>query len=210
VGVVPEIAILQGDEETVYTADSRVVPRPAAPWGDAASAYRSSKALALHAIDDFIREKKPQFSIVNIMPGYVIGCNELATKAEDLAEGSNLLALSIVLGMHIAPAGKPVVITDLRDAARIHVEALDEKVRGNSSFLLAGELREFDDANDFVRKHFPTAVEKGLVPLGGSMPSLPLKLATKKTHEVFGSLKSYEDAVKSVIAQYIELKEKNS
>lgn len=196
-----------GDEAHTYTPNSRVDPLPAAPFGNAGSAYRAAKALALVATDRFIVEKRPHFSVVNVMPGYVIGANELVDTAARLAEGSNALVIGIISGA--SPPGKrPCSITDVRDLARIQVEALDEnKVGGNASFLLiqSGQLA-FNDANDIVRVNFPEAVKDGLLPLGGNVGSAYQKFDDSRTTEIFGRLRSYEDAVVSLVRQYLALK----
>jgi hypothetical protein len=97
--VVPSSTLSKGDTENVYTAQSRVRPLPAARWGHFAISYRAAKVLALDATDRFLAEKSPRFSIVNIMPGYVVGPNELVTDADQVASGSNELVMSMVLGV---------------------------------------------------------------------------------------------------------------
>ncbi|KFY29987.1 hypothetical protein V494_08338, partial [Pseudogymnoascus sp. VKM F-4513 (FW-928)] len=196
VAILSDAVASNGDSTTLYTPNTRVDPPPTSPYGNAGSAYRAAKALALLATDNFLKEKKPHFSIVNLMPGYVIGANELATSPAKLAEGSNALVIGIILGGK-PPGNRPCSITDVRDLARVHVEALDEsKVRESSSFILkqSGELT-FDDANDIVRKHFPAAVASGIVPLGGSIGSAFQNLDGSAADKVFGTLRSYEEAV---------------
>ncbi|KAL5344293.1 hypothetical protein ACLOAV_010722 [Pseudogymnoascus australis] len=209
VAILSDAVASNGDSTTLYTPDTRVDPAPTAPYGNAGSAYRAAKALALLATDRFLTEKRPHFSIVNLMPGYVIGANELATSPAKLAEGSNALVIGIILGGK-PPGKRPCSITDVRDLARIHVEALDEsKVKGSRNFILkqSGDLT-FDDANDIVKKHFPAAVASGIIPLGGSIGSAFQNLDGSAADKVFGALKSYEEAVVSVVGQFLAFKEK--
>ena len=206
VAIIPGDALSNGDPVNVYTANSRVTPLPTTPWGSAPAAYRSAKALALDATDRFLAEKKPKFSIINVMPGYVLGRNDLVNDAASLAKGSNALVIGIVSGVK-AQAARPLVITDIRDIARIHVESLDEaKVQGNQSYLLDAAQVPFDDAIDIAKKYFPDAVKDGTLPLGGSLPPAWLKVDGKKTREAFGALKTYEEAVVNLLEQYVELK----
>lgn len=104
VAVTPQIALMNGDDKNTYTADSRISPLPTPPWGSVIAAYCSSKALALNATDKFMDEKKPHFSIVNIMPGLIVGRNELTTVAEDLLKSTNVFILGPVLGLQVPAA----------------------------------------------------------------------------------------------------------
>jgi hypothetical protein len=101
----------------------------------------------------------------------------------------------------------------LDDVARIHVESLDEdKVPGNANFVVGTgdgiEDVQWDSAIEIVKEAFPDAVEKGILSLGGTRKTNLFKLNLYPTDKVFGPLKTFEDAVKSVVAHYIELKEK--
>lgn len=206
--IIPDFTITTGDPATIYSPTSRVRPLPTAPWGNLASAYRAAKTLALAATDRIIEEKKPHFTVVNVMPGYVIGRNELITDADALVSGSNALVLSIVKGFQ-APDERPGSVTDLRDVVQIQVASLDEKiVVGNRSFLLDIGHVELDDANDIARKAFPEAVKSGMLPLGGSIKVVWRNIDVSETLEVFGPLHSYEDMVNRVVGQYLDLKAK--
>jgi hypothetical protein len=206
-------ALSHGDSSTIYIPTSRVSPLPTAPWGSLASAYRAAKALALDATDRFVSEKKPGFGVVNVMPGYVLGRNELILdEAEDLVSGSNAIPLSIVKGVK-SPTTRPGTVTDVRDVARVHVGSLDEELvrvgAGEArSFLLDTGNVKFDDVNGIVEKAFPEAAQKGLVSLGGEIPAVWQNVDVRGTTEVFGDLRGFEEMVKSVVGQYLELKEK--
>jgi len=210
VAVLPNSTLDNGDATTIYTPSSRVRPAPTAPWGTFGESYRAAKALALDATDRFIAENKPSFTVVNVMPGYVIGANEWATDAKSLAAGSNGLVLSVVTGVK-SPAARPGNITDIRDVARVHVGSLDEeKVKGNQSFLLdVGQVR-FDDALDVASREFADAVKEGVLPLGGTIPAVTNNVDASATVEVFGKLRGYEDAVKSLLEQFVALKRRET
>ncbi|KAK9260647.1 hypothetical protein V1519DRAFT_492466 [Lipomyces tetrasporus] len=161
VAVVPGPALSYGDSQNVYTPNSRVRSLPSAP-------YRASKVLALDATDRFLVESRPHFSIVNIMPGYVVGANELVSDASKAGAGSNGVVMAVVMGQK-SPLARPASVVHVQDVARIHVAALDElRVPGSKSFLLDSGRLSFDEAIDIVTKHFPEAVKDGTLPLGGS------------------------------------------
>jgi hypothetical protein len=126
VAIIPTHALNEGDTTTLYTTESRITTLPAAPWQNTESAYNASKALALSATGHFLAEQNPHFSIVNIMPGYIMGRNELVTQAEDLIKGSNAIPLPIVLGKR-AERARAGIVTNVRDVAGVQVEALIRK-----------------------------------------------------------------------------------
>ncbi|KAL5328750.1 hypothetical protein ACEPPN_002254 [Leptodophora sp. 'Broadleaf-Isolate-01'] len=205
VAVTPQIALMNGDDKNTYTADSRISPLPTPPWGSVIAAYCSSKALALNATDKFMDEKKPHFSIVNIMPGLIVGRNELTTVAEDLLKSTNVFILGPVLGLQVPAAACTVI--DVRDVARIYVKSLNEsKVVGNKNFVLDAGKIKFDDALKIAEQEFPEAIESGVLPLGGHISSVYSVFDTKETVETFGKFYSYSEAAKEVIGQYLELK----
>jgi hypothetical protein len=112
--------------------------------------------------------------------------------------------MGLVLGM-TAPNASPGIVVHADDVARIHVGALDEKkIPGNAS-LFASIPAQFEDAIGIVRRLFPEAVEDGRLPLGGKRGTLPMTIDIQDTISVFGPLKSYEEMVKSVVGQYLEL-----
>lgn len=206
-------AVASNGSSTPISSSSRVRPLPTPPYNPS-SAYRAAKALALDATDRFVAEKKPGFSVINIMPGYIIGRNESVTSTRELVSGSNALVLGIVLGSEPMPGKRPMMVTDLRDVARVEVAALDlEKLKvgeGDSkSFLLDGGSlvtgRKLNDAKEIVRKAFPAAVEEGKLKLGGGVGSAGIVVESKDSTKTFGELQGYEAMVKELVGQYLEL-----
>jgi nucleoside-diphosphate-sugar epimerase len=204
VGVVSDYAMVNGDTTTIYNSHSRVRPLPSGPYQSAPQAYRASKVRALDAAERFYEERKPHFSIVHVMPSYVYGANELVIDARSVASGSNAMIMALVLGK-TAPNASPGTVVHVDDVARIHVGALDEnKVPGNANFL-ASISAEFEDTLEIARKQFPEAVQDGRLPLGGKRATLLVNFDIEETVKVFGPLKSFEEMVKSVVGQYLEL-----
>ena len=208
VGIMDGPALMVGDSTTTYTPQTRRSPLPTAPWGGPAEAYFNSKSLSLNATDEFLATQSPHFTIVNIMPGFVIGRSELITKSEDILKSTNAVPLAAVLG--VKGDKKPAMITHIDDVARIHVAALDTaKVPGNRGFLLQsgdGGKIVFDDALEVAKEKFADAVEEGILPMGGTTGDAYQIVDSRETDEVFGGLKSYKEAVESVLGQFVELK----
>jgi nucleoside-diphosphate-sugar epimerase len=203
--IYPASAASSDASEKVYGPDSRVRPLPVHPYGNLATAYRASKVLALNATENLLAEEKPRFSIVNIMPSYVIGANELVTDASKVALGSNGLVMGIILGQKF-PDPRPCGVVHVQDVARIHIEALDEKkVPGNKDFILESGKIAFDDAFDIVKKNYPDKVVDGTLPLGGSITPIYISFDVNDTLQTFGPLQPYEEQVKSLVSHYLSL-----
>lgn len=185
-------------------------PKPTnRPFNDQLEAYAASKVYALHATNEFIKDKKPSFEVVNMMPAYVIGKSELVTKASDFMTGTNPLVMMQILG--ISPP-KPFAgaTVHVEDVAQLHVRALDPKIPGGSSFALNSHSPDgiaFNDAIDIVAKNYPERVADGTLPNSGKTDTLPLKYDAGETEKAFGyKFRTYEDQVKSIVDHYLELK----
>ena len=180
-----------------YTADN-VEPDPQGPYPHVFAAYAASKKLAYNRTRDFIAKEKPQFTIVNIMPTFVVGPNELATTTDAVPSGSNGLALSVLLGAK-NPNGMPAATVHVDDVAFLHIAGLDPKVQGNKNFGANYDVNgiKWDDAIDIVKKHFPKEVEKGVFPLGGSQTSLPMPFDASGSEKFFGF--KFKDFVTQIV-----------
>ncbi|MCJ1243342.1 hypothetical protein MMC30_000539 [Trapelia coarctata] len=204
VAVIPLESLMQGDDK-IHVAEDRVELYTGPlnhPW----VAYIVSKVKALQAAEDFTQTESPAFDIIHIHPGFVIGRNELALNAEAVLKGSNDTALAHVLSTKSDPP-RPGGSVHLHDAARLHILALDPKVKGGQSFLAATN-NVWNDSLDIVKKHFPQAVKDGKLPADGNQPTLNLKSDSSRTEDVFGfKFQDYEAQVVNVTEQYLELLE---
>jgi nucleoside-diphosphate-sugar epimerase len=203
VAIMPFAVPSSGDKTTTYTGDSRVNDPPLGPYPSSSHAYRSGKARALIAADEFMTTRNPRFSLVQIMPGFVFGRHELATVKDAGTHGSNKILMSI-LGKKGRTEGCVGTVVHVDDAARIHVQALDkELVPRNANFLASILVPSLDEAKDVVRVRYPEAVEKGILPCQGHKITSPLNMDFSRTEEVFGPFLSYESMVRSVVDEYL-------
>ena len=162
---------------------------------------------ALNATDAFVAQEKPGFDVVNVMPSFIIGANELVTSVEELlASGTNRIALSPALGAS-NPDPTPGSSVYLEDVALVHVKALDtEKVPGNQDFIANSGNTQWEDTDEIVKKRFPEAVADGRLRADGKWPSKRTNYDTANTVELLGrELLDYEAQVVSVVGQYLEL-----
>ncbi|KIW23252.1 uncharacterized protein PV07_11464 [Cladophialophora immunda] len=204
--ITSSVAAVSPPDSRVYTADN-VEPDPEGPYPHTFAAYVASKKLAYNRTRDFISQDNPHFSVINIMPTFVIGKNELATTPAAVNAGSNAIALVPLLGMH-NPNGMPGATCHVDDVAYVHIASLDPKVQGNHNFGVNYDVNgvKWDDAIDIVKTHFTAAVEKGVIPLGGSQSSLPMPFDASKTEEALGiKFKDFEEQIVSLASHYIEV-----
>ncbi|KIX98704.1 uncharacterized protein Z520_05164 [Fonsecaea multimorphosa CBS 102226] len=204
--ITSSVVAVNPSDSRVYTADN-VEPDPQGPYPHDFAAYAASKKLAYNRTRDFISREKPHFTVINIMPTFVIGKNELATTPAAVTAGSNALAFIPLLGMQ-NPNGLPGATCHVDDVAFVHIASLDPKIQGNQNFGINYDVNgiKWDDAIDIVKKHFPEALKKGVFPLGGSLKPLPMPFDASKTEEVFGiKFKSFEEQIVNLASHYIEV-----
>ena len=191
------------DYSPTFTTDN-VVSTIKGPYQDAGAAYYASKTNALNATNAFMKREKPAFDVINVMPSYVIGRNDLAHDAKGAVGGTNIIALGHVLGTSTEePRSGTSVLLD--DVAKIHVLSLDPKVKGGQNFG-ANVKVVWNDANEIVKKHFPEAVKDGRLPATGTVPTSESNFIVEQTEKVLGfKFRSFEDQVVEVAAHYLEL-----
>ena len=190
-------ALMSGRSEEVpaLTAETRVPNQPPVSV-DAPGFHRyvNSKIAATNVVHDYALAKKfesAHFSIVNLMPGWVFGPEELARSKKEAFTGSNQLlgflfsdqiSLAPLLGQSAgeAPPGNSLTV-HLEDVIESHIKSLDTKnVPGKyRNFLLSsgspiGSI--FMDAADIVRKKLPQEVAEGKIPFAGKLGRLRLRV----------------------------------
>lgn len=191
-----------------FTADDRAEEIPG-PFPNESVAYVASKIAALKAAEAWVTKEKPEFDVIHIHPSYVGGRNDQTRSIADFVYGTNSYFLSSVLGQS-STESRIATYVHVDDVAKAHVGALSPSITGHQSFILSngGGEATWDDAKDIVSRHFPDAVQQGLLPNNGSQPSGIAKLDIKKTEDAFGKLKSFEAIIVSIVEHYLELKEK--
>jgi len=184
------------------------VKSPSGPYANTMGAYAASKIMAYNRTLEFIEQEKPRFAIINVMPSFVVGKNELATTRKAVNSGSNTLALRNILGGN-NPAGAVATTVHVDDVAFVHIAALSPKIEGNHNFACNSQGLEgivWDDALDIVKKNFPKEVEAGVFPLGGSQTSIKMKYDASKTEQELNfKFKSFEEQILSLAGWYAEV-----
>jgi nucleoside-diphosphate-sugar epimerase len=208
VAIIPWEEFIAKEVDTVFD-DTYKIPFPAGPYHHMFEAYAAGKVRALAATEEFIKEKRPEFDVINIMPSFVVGDNELVADPNLISDGTVAAAFAQVLGKDSGWGAVPSTSVHVEDIAKLHVFALDAKIPGNQSFLASSEGingTTWSNAIEIVNRNFPEAVEKGILPNNGTALTKRTKIDVSRTEEVFGfKFQSYEEQVKSVVKQYLSL-----
>jgi nucleoside-diphosphate-sugar epimerase len=208
VAIIPWEEFILKEVDTVFD-DTFQIPFPAGPYSHMFEAYAAGKVRALVATKEFIAQNKPEWDVINIMPAFVVGDNELITDPAKISDGTVSAAFAQVLGQDSGWGAVPSTSVHVEDVARLHLLALDTKIPGNQSFLAVSEGERgtvWSDAIEVVKRNFPEAVKKGILPNDGVAVTKRTKVDASRTEKVFGiKFKSYEEQVKSVVKQYLGL-----
>ncbi|KAI9776644.1 MAG: hypothetical protein M1839_009450 [Geoglossum umbratile] len=195
------------DPDKTYT-EADISPAPTGPYANGFEAYGASKILAQRATDRWYANKAPGFSIVRILPSFVVGRNELVTSKSDFISGSNAVVFGPLVGDKVDQP-TPGISVHLEDVANAHVQALDPRVANGENFILSSDGPAgivFDDIIKISERLFPDAVKSGVLPLGGTRPTIRMNLDTRKTEETFGwKHKSFEEQVAEMVGHWVEL-----
>ncbi|KAJ5455872.1 uncharacterized protein N7458_004136 [Penicillium daleae] len=196
-----------GDDK-VFDAENRIALDPG-PYGIEFQAYSASKVAALNASEAWMKANNPSFDLISIHPGWVFGRDELCTTTADLETGStNSVLLSLLKG---SQSDEPLMgnMSLVDDVAQVHVSALDPKIEGNQAFVVSSNGINgamWEDAIEVVKKYFPEALADGRLKSTGKQPTAVVRVDAGKTEKTFCiHLSSFEDQVKSLASQYLEL-----
>ncbi|KAM0553165.1 hypothetical protein ACHAPJ_007452 [Fusarium lateritium] len=197
---------LSGPEIEAPNAESRIEDlTPPYPPG---FAYQASKIAALNASEVWMKKHNPKFDMINILPGWIWGHQELATSADDLLAGSNSHLLS-VLGATEKPYHIHSSVVSIHDCANAHLLALDPKVERNQAFIV-GQLENLEQASTIAHSYVPEAFTKGIFSNTTKQPIVKFPQDGSKTRIALGlELRPFEEVVKEVASQYWELSNKN-
>ncbi|KAM0799445.1 hypothetical protein BDR22DRAFT_890341 [Usnea florida] len=220
-------AIMSGrsDEVPTLTADTRVPTQPSIPDSTPGfHRYDNSKAAATNLVDEYANKSKTvQFSIVNLMPGWILGPEELARSKQEAFKGSNIILSWLFTEFSMAPYlglsmdEDPPLLSEtvhLNDVVECHIKALNtDKVPGNyRTFLLCSNPPTgpvYMDAADVVRKELPQEVADGKIPFAGKLGTIKSKFDSKATErDLLGHpFQPYANQVKDTIKWYVHLKD---
>lgn len=171
-------------------------------------AYSASKALSFQATDDFISKHNPTFTVVRILPTFVIGRDDTVTDVSQIVKGTNGLLMGPLLG-HAREGPVSGTSVHVDDVAKMHVLALDPSFSDNESFLASNPApMKWAESFDIVKQRYPDQYAAGLFKFD-SIPkpeSGPSHIDSLKATKAFGiHFKTFEEQVMSVVDHYLEL-----
>ena len=178
------VASGRSDEVPILTAETKVPNQtPVSDDAPGSHKYVNSKIAAHNLVREYAENHESAaagFSIVNILPGYVFGPEELARSKSEAFKGSNIMLSWLFTDLDLSPllGGKKedaLMLSEtihLDDVVEGHVKALDtEKVPGHyRNFLLCSHSPTGPvamDAADIVRRELPEEVADGKIPFTG-------------------------------------------
>lgn len=181
------------------------------PFTNEFAAYSASKGLSFQATKDFVKEKKPSFDVISILPTFVIGRDDTVTDVSNIGKGTNGFVIGPVLGQ---PRDNPMngITVHVDDVAKLHVLSLDPKIEANQAFLAAGPNYSavvWADSFDIVRRHYPKEYAAGVFKFDSITPPVTVlaKVDNAKARKAFGiEFKSFEEQVVSLVDHFLELR----
>ena len=149
----------KGPPYFVYTADdwNPLSYREAvAPETSAVVAYRGSKKFAEQAAWDFVKQKQPLFDLVTLCPPMTFGPVVHPVHSVSALNETNAMLWRVATGMSPLPNVLVPFWIDVRDLARVHVEALTKPGAGGKRYTPASpEHFSYTMAGTIMREDFP-------------------------------------------------------
>ncbi|KAG5942592.1 hypothetical protein E4U59_001006 [Claviceps monticola] len=180
-----------------------------------ANAYVRSKALAFAAIQDYLRQNKPPYTVINILPVTIIGRDDSLINIEtDCFKGTNSLLIGSLLGMPNNIITMPGNSVHLDDVAELHVRSLDQNwarahLMGHQTFIAAAGPMIWSNCFDIVKRRFPREYAQGVFPFRDDMRARTsvVNVNNMAARLLLGrNFKTFEEQVVSVVEQYLELR----
>jgi hypothetical protein len=174
------------------------------------AAYLGSKIIAFQAVTEFVGKEKPTYDVIRILPGYIIGRNDLVTDVEHILQGTNRLVLGQVLGQP-SSTSLPSTTAYLNDVAEAHVLSPNTSISGNQNFVISSDGvhgATWGDAIEIVRSHYSDDVikEAGFKMDAEKILTARVLIDSTYSQETLGfQFKPYKEQVISIVDHYLEL-----
>lgn len=198
------------DQQKAYDVKKSLPNEVAENVTDVFEAYTNSKTIAYEAAIDFVKDRKPSFDLVHILPGYVQGANELNETAGDMHNGSNSATMGTALGT-IIDSPKLTAQVLLEDVARAHVLALDPRVAQNLTNLVVvgngGRGIPWDEMSTIVERYYPNEIASRVLSPTKGQQDWMTKYDVRPSEQALGfRFAGGDEMVRSVMDQYLKLR----
>lgn len=122
-----------------------------------ANTYRASKTFAERAAWDFVKQKKPNFSLAVMNPPLVLGpIVHSLTSLENLNTSNQRIRdfLSGASKANCPPTGNHLFV-DVRDLALAHVMAIEKEEAGGKRFFVVADRFSNAEVSNIISEEFP-------------------------------------------------------
>ncbi|KAG6008455.1 hypothetical protein E4U21_004477 [Claviceps maximensis] len=180
------------------------------PFANDFAAYNASKALSFAAAKEFVQKNTPSFDVIHILPVLVLGRDDTVSNVSSITKGTNGILMGPLLGQtrDFSLTGATVHVSDV---AKMHVLALDPKIKGNQDFLAAAESSiDWAESFDIVKRRYPEQCAEGIFEmdeLARLPPTVKTSIDNSRARNVLGiEFKTFEEQVVSVVDHFLELR----
>ncbi|KAJ8115977.1 hypothetical protein OPT61_g2511 [Boeremia exigua] len=189
------------------------------PLTSSHQAYCAAKAQCMDFLDQLSISKTLPFSIVQVIPGTVIGKSEFIETAEEAKKYMDRQTRALIFDDNTPRYAFGFV--HVQDCARVHIEALDEHKVPDAAiaprFIAAATTEEGLDGHQvwskavgLIEKDFASEIEKGVFKVGRERTpiNMPYRVNSRVTEKLLldgDVIRGLEDSVKEVAQWYIEL-----
>ena len=178
--------------------------------GDDTTTYLASKACAERAAFDFVKDKKPNFSISTVLPGFIYGPLEHPTTIETLNTSSAYIYNMMTGHFKEVPETGFYAFVDARDAAECHLRAYESAAAANERFSCIARTFSYEQVCEILRKM--PEVDVGKVTPGGPGRDLETevyKSDNSKAREVLGiTFRDLETCIQDTARSLLALERK--
>ncbi|KAF2624762.1 NAD(P)-binding protein [Macroventuria anomochaeta] len=189
------------------------------PLTSSHQAYCAAKAQCMDYLDQLRASNIMPFSIVQVIPGTVIGTSEFVKTAEEAKKHMDRQTRALIFDDNTPQYAFGFV--HVEDCARVHVEALNEqKVKDEDvppRFVAAATTEEGLDGNQvwnkavrMVESEFAAGIERGVFEVGRERTpiNMPYRVNSRMTERMlFGgeAIRGLEESVREVAGWYSQL-----
>lgn len=189
------------------------------PLASAHQAYCAAKAQCMDYLDQLRLKKTMPFSIVQVIPGTVIGTSEFIKTAEEAKNYMDRQTRALIFDDNTPRYAFGFV--HVNDCARVHIEALDQdKVKDGDippRFVAAATTEEGVDGQQvwsraikLIESEFASEIDKGVFAVGGERTpiNMPYRVDSRMTEDMLlggETMKGFEESVREVADWYVQL-----
>ena len=159
--------------------------------------YAASKILAHQATRSFLKENRPDYTLITLHPTFVLGHSMIQMTPEEIS-GMNALFWQSVKSGKTRISNAWVHVSDVADA---RVKTLETDIENGTEFILSRPSVSWDHVANFIKTKYPAVDCKLEPPFEGNW-----KLDTTAADRILNmQWRSEEEIIKDVVDQQLDL-----